>query len=132
MKLETVRIDCGGGHYAVVFKDKLRRTARLQEAELRKCLRPIEAGKPAAPDKLRLSELEKMETMPESDFIIDMAAIDNDAINEVFIINQVAEWSFGFPITHDSIENMPALAYKKIVEEMDGLYKPSPLADSAS
>ncbi len=134
MKLETVRIECGGGHYAVVFKDKLRRTARLHEAELRKAMHPImDKSTMGQPDgQVKLSELEKMETMPEADFLIDAASIDNDAINEIFLVNQVIEWSLDGPVTHESIQAMPAMMYKKIVEEMDRLYKPVPLAGSAS
>ena len=46
-----------------------------------------------------LSELQAGKTPPkEGDYVIDFDAIDNDAINDMYMLNQTAEWSFG-PIT---------------------------------
>lgn len=127
MKLETIRIDLGGGDYAVVYKDVLRRTARLHQAELRKYMTPLNKL-----GKVKMSDIEKLDTLPSVDYEIDMDSIDNDAINELFIVNQVAEWSLG-DISRETIENgMTREQYNKLVQEMDGLYKPVPLAGSAS
>ncbi len=129
MKLETVRIELPGGEHAVVYKDVLRRTARLHEAFLRQYMRPITP--PSGP--VKMTDLEKMETMPKTDYTIDLNAIDNDAINELFIVNQVVEWSIDGPVAHDTIENkMTREQYKVLVKEMDRLYTPVPLAGSAS
>ena len=131
MRLETVNIELGGGDHAVVYKDVLRRTARLHEAELRKYMTPIEAV--GEDGKVKLSELEKMETLPDVDYIVNMTNVDNDAINELFIINQVVEWSIDGPVNHDTIDNkLTREQYKVLVKEMDELYKPVPLVGSAS
>jgi len=130
MKLQTVKVDLGNGDHATIYKDVLRVTARLHEAELRKYMTPVETfGKDG---KILLSELEKMETMPSTEFLVDMTNIDNDAINEIFILNQVIEWSLG-PVDKDTLDTrMTREQYKILVKEMDGLYKPIPLAGSAS
>ena len=129
MKLETVTIDIGGGDSAVVYKDVLRVTARLHEAKLKEYMRPV--GKPLGP--VKMSDLELMETMPKTDYAIDLEAIDNDAINELFIINQVVSWTVEGPVNHETIEHLLTREqYKTLVQEMDRLYKPVPLAGSAS
>ena len=130
MKLETVKIDLGGGDHALVYKDVLRVTARLHEAELRKYMTPVEALGDGG--KVLLSQLEKMETMPRADFLVDMSNVDNDAINDIFILNQTVEWSLG-PVDRHTLDMlMTREQYKVMVKEMDGLYKPVPLVDSAS
>jgi len=129
MKLETVKIDLGGGDHALVYKDVLRVTARLHEAELRKCMTRIEMF--GDDGKVLLSELERMETEPKSDFLIDMDRVDNDAINEIFVLNQTVEWTLG-PVNRETLDRgMTREQYKAMVQEMDRLYKPVPLAGSA-
>ena len=128
MKLQTVEIDLGGGESATVYKDVLRVTARLHEAELRKYMTLADESE----GKVRLSELEQMETMPGPDFIVDMTNVDNDAINEIFILNQVVGWTLG-PVDKQTLDYaMTREQYKALVKEMDRLYKPVPLAGGAS
>lgn len=128
MRLQTVDIDLGGGDQATVYKDVLRVTARLHEAELRKYMRPVETF--GQNGKVLLSELEKLETMPE--IMVDMSNIDDDAINEIFILNQVVEWTLG-PVDRETLDRaMTREQYKTLVREMDRLYTPAPLADSAA
>jgi len=131
MKLETVKIDLGGGDHAIVYKEVLRRTARLHEAELRKYMTPLEMiGKDG---KVKMSELEKMETLPAVDYMVDMTNVDNDAINELFIVNQVVEWTIDGPVDHDTIDTkLTREQYKVLVKEMDRLYRPVPLVSGAS
>jgi len=130
MKLETVKVDLGGGDSAVIYKDVLRVTARLHEAELKQYMSPV---KPLGDHgKVLLSELEKMETDPKAEFLVDMTNIDNDAINEIFILNQVVKWTLG-PVDKETLDRgMTREQYKVLVLEMDGLYKPVPFVKSAS
>jgi len=129
MEQPTVRIELPGQAWAVIYRDVLRKTARLQEAELRRHMTPVasEAGR-----KMLLSELQAGKTPPkEGDYVIDFDAIDNDAINDMYMLNQTAEWSFG-PIASATLEMMPSAAYKALAEEMDRLYKPVPLPKTAA
>ena len=130
MKLETIQIELGGGDHAVVYKDVLRVTARLHEAEIRKCMTLVDDS--GAGGKMLLSALERMETAPNVDYMVDYAGIDNDAINNIFMLNQVVEWSLG-PVDKETIDTkMTREQYKVLAGEMDRLYKPVPLAGGAS
>lgn len=130
MKLETVTIDIGGGDTATAYKDVLRITARLHEAELRKYMLTVKSSDDDG--LVALSELEKMETAPKPDVMVDLSSIDNDAINEVFILNQVTEWTLG-PVDKETLDRkMTREQYKRLVSALDEMYKPVPLAEGAS
>jgi hypothetical protein len=128
MEQPTTRIELPNGAWADVYREVLRKTARLQEAELRRHMTPVETMGSEA--KLLLSELRAGKEPPkDGDYLVDFAAVDNDAINDTYILNQVREWSFGLPVTREAIDNMPSAAYKALVEGMDRLYKTVPLAN---
>jgi len=130
MQLQTVKVELGGGDTAIIYTDVLRITARLHEAELRKCMTLVD--KSGKGGKALLSELEQMETMPKADFEIDMSKVDDDAINEIFVLNQVVKWTFG-AVDHETLETkVTREQYKALIKEMDRLYKPIPLAGSAA
>jgi hypothetical protein len=125
MELELVTINLPGGAEAHVFKDVLRKTARLHEAELQKYMTPID------PDSHRVlqSELKAKPLAGAVDYQIDFIAVDANKhkINEIFILNQVHDWSFG-PVDYATLEAMVSREqYTKLVEEIDRLYGPSPL-----
>jgi hypothetical protein len=132
MRLETVRIDLGDGDYALAFREVIRRTARLHEAELRKYMTMVET--PESKAKMLLTDAEKMETIPKAEFIIDREAViaHDDDINELYILNQVTEWSFG-PVDHDTLDTkVTKRQYKTLVTEMDRLYSQVPLPAGAT
>lgn len=130
MELETVDIELPGGARVKAYKEVLRKTARLHEAELRKYMTPVDAST----GKVLQSELAAdPQAEHKVDYIIDLEAIDinKDKINEIFILNQVAEWPFG-PVTLDTLEGkVTSEQYKKLVEEFNRLYKPNPLPGAA-
>ena len=127
MELELVRIELPGGDYAMAYKDVLRKTARLHEAELRKYMTP----KPEAKTTVMQSELEANPAANLAiDYEVDLLAVEQnqDAINELYILHQVPEWSFG-PVDAEVLENRVTDAqYKALVKELNRLYKPSPLS----
>lgn len=128
MRLETFRIDLGDGDWADIYKEVLRVTARLHQAEMRKYMTITD--KVGEGGKMLLSEMEKLKEMPKPDFYINFADVDDDAINEIYILNQVAEWSLG-PVDKETIDKgMTNKQYRTLVQEMDGLYKPLPLASN--
>ena len=121
MKLTTAVIDLGDGDTATVYVDVLRITARLHEAELHRHMSPV--GK----EKVLLSQLESADVPPNSDYTIDLAGINDDDINEIFILHQVKEWTLG-PIDKHTLDYlMTKDQYRKLVREMDRLYRPLPL-----
>jgi hypothetical protein len=130
MEQPTIRIELPGGAWATVYRDVLRRTARLQEAELRRHMTPVAEMKGS--EKMLLSELRKGKEPPkDGDYLVDFGSVDNEAISEAYILNQVKEWSLGpMPITSEDIGMMSGVQYKALVEEMDRLYKSPPLPKS--
>jgi hypothetical protein len=141
MQLETVKIDLGGGDWAVVYKDVLRVTARLHEAELRKHMTPVKVGKDGN-GKVLLSELDRDAVIPQMDYLVDIPSLreSDEIINEIYIFNQVVEWSFGPFERADNHQllnpeairetidyKMTREQYRTLVQEMDRLYKPLPL-----
>lgn len=131
MKLETVKIDIGGGDTVTVYKEVLRVTARLHEAELKKCMTPVERADGNG-GKMLLSDMERMETEPKRDFLVDTDSIDNDAINLIYMLNQTEDWTLG-PITAETVDRlMTRDQYKALVKELDVLYKPVPLVEGAA
>ena len=124
MKLETVQIDLGHGDYATAYKDELRVTARLHTAELRKHMTPV------AP--VNLSDIKADAPAAKPDYQVDFAGIDDDAINEIFILNQVTGWTFG-PVDRETLDTkVTKEQYEILVRELDRLYKPSPLSKPAA
>lgn len=128
MQLQTTRIDLGDGDFAVIYNKVLRVTARLHEAELRKHMTPV--LKDGGSLKVLASELEALADAPKLDYLIDLAAIDDNAVNEIYIFNQVAEWSFGSVDLPTLEMKVTREQYKTLVREMDRLYKPLPLASA--
>jgi hypothetical protein len=125
MQLQTVRIDLGGGDHAVVYRDVLHVTARLHEAELRRHMTLVETFGQGG--KVLLSELEAMAAPPKAEYLVDFAGIDDNAVNEIYILNQVVEWSLG-PVDREGVDRrLTREQYKTLVKEMDRLYKPTPL-----
>ena len=119
MNLLTTRIELGQGDYALAYRDLLRKTARQIQAVYRSHMEPC--GKP-----LLLSEVQAGTSLI-NDFKVDIAKLDPDEIAEIFILNQVPEWSFG-TVNKDTLDNIPAAKYELLKGELDRLYTPAPLA----
>jgi hypothetical protein len=115
----TERIELGDGDYVLAFKDLLRKTARQVQQAYRKYMKP--RGKPVL-----LSEIGTADLL--NDYEVDTASVDQYEITEIFILNQVTEWSYG-AINHDTIENMPDVKYQLLQKELNRLYTPSPLVE---
>jgi len=127
MELQTVRVELSNGGFAVLFKDVLRKTARLHEAELKKYMVPVETMADGS-GKILISELQAGKEPPKKpDYLIDFNEIDPDSVNRIYLLNQVKEWSLG-PVDANTVDNLLTDDdYKALVKEMDRLYKPSPL-----
>ena len=74
-----------------------------------------------------LSEMQAGTAKLLNDYQVDIEAMDDDAVAEIFILNQVTEWAFG-NISHETIGNVPSSKIQMLVKELNELYKPSPLA----
>lgn len=129
MNLELEHIELPGGGWAKVYKDVLRKTARLHEAELRKYMTPYNPD--CDPSKVLRSTLKANPALGIVDYYIDFVAVDaaTERINEIFILNQTVDWSFG-PVTAEVLEeHLTRDQYQVFVEVIDRLYKPNPLLE---
>jgi hypothetical protein len=119
----TVRVDLGNQQWAIIHREILHRTYRMHEALLRRYMSPV------GETKIKMSDVEKDKKLPKIDYVLDVAQIDTNEVNELYILNQVIEWSLG-PVDHSTIENMLTRDQCiKLIQEMDRLYKPTPLAN---
>lgn len=103
--METVRIELGGGDYALADKDTLHKTTRALQRYFKPFLKAD--GQP------------------------DLALVDDDDVAQIFILNQVIELSFGL-VTRETLDNMPAVKYDLLVKELNRLYQPAPLVTVAN
>ena len=126
MELDIFEIKLTEGQWAHAYKERLRITVRLHQAEMMKCMVPIDDDV-YTDGKAQLSKLQELETMPKPNFLVNALLLDNDAINEIYILHQVKSWSFG-PVDKQTLDKMPDRLYKELVEELDRLYKPIPLS----
>jgi hypothetical protein len=118
--LETKRIELGDGDYAVAIKELLHRTSRQVQQYYRRFMKPM--GK-----AVLLSDVQAGRAALLNDYEIDMASVDEDEVAEIFVLNQVTEWSFG-AVTSETItsNNMPSSKYEALKKELNELYKPAP------
>lgn len=116
--LPTRRIDLGDDDYAMVIVPLIHKTSKLVQAYYKPYMKSI--GKPVL-----LSELQAGKVALNNDYELDLNAVDDDAVADIFILNQVSEWSFG-TVSRESIDNMPSDKYNLLVKELNGLYKPTP------
>ena len=118
--LETKRFDLGDGDYAIVIKDLLHRTSRQIQQYYRQFMKPM--GKPVL-----LSDIQAGRASLINDYELEMTAVDDNEVAEIFMLNQVTEWSFG-SVTSEIINggNMPSAKYEALKKELNGLYKPAP------
>jgi hypothetical protein len=112
-----VRIELDGD-YALLWPEMRHKTTAALQRNLRKYMKP--RGKP-----ILLSELTP-ETNLINDYEIDTASFDQHEQNDIKILNQVTEWSFG-PVTQDVLDNLPTRQYDRLIAEVDKLYAEPPL-----
>ena len=119
---DTTRIELTNGRFAFVYREVLHRTYRQHEDILRRAMTPV------GPTTVKMSEVEAGKKMPKVEYVLDVTKLDMHEVNELYILSQVAEWSYG-PVTHEAVESQLTRDDCIIlVKEMDRLYQPSPLA----
>ncbi len=131
MEIQKVRIELPDNGWAVLYAKVLRRTHRLHTNLLMDYLIPVEPPKPQLLSKIQ-DKMKFGEAPKPPDYTIDTTKIDNNKVNELFIFNQVVEWSFG-PVDYDTLETcVNREQYVALIKEMDRLYEPNPLSRGRS
>ncbi len=116
-----VKVTLTNGRWAMIYREMLHKTFRQHQAVLQRYLVPT--GNTVA----KMSDIEAGKKPPKIEYTIDFAKLDMYEINEIYLLNQVVEWSYG-PVTRTIIEEqLTRDDYLILVGEMDRLYQPSPL-----
>jgi hypothetical protein len=118
----TVRIPLTNGRVAFVYREVLHKTYRQHEDILRRAMTAT------GDTTIKMSQVEDGKKMPKVDYVLDVSKLDMHEINELYILNQVAEWTYG-PVTHEVVEaQLTRDDCIILIREMDRLYQPLPLA----
>ena len=126
MAENTVKVELTNGRNAFVYREVLHKTYRQHEDILRRAMEPV------GPTTIKMSDAEAGKKMPKVDYVLDVSKLDMHEVNELYILNQVAEWTYG-PVTREVIENqLTRDDCLLLVREMDRLYQPIPLASRGS
>jgi len=112
------RIELGDGDYVVVYNEMIHKTTRALNQLLRKSLG--ETGYQSLDEQLRnaVNEQDKRD-------ILRKVPIEGE--DEIILLNQVTEWSFG-AVSQESLDNIPSVKYQRLTQEVDKLYSSIPLA----
>lgn len=132
-ELKTVKVELNGSKgflgpfkkadYAVFYQELLHGTQRAVNAISRPHLTYPEGSRPTL-----VVEGEDLKVEGAKTVDIDLIAVDWDAVNDVIIIRQVKEWSFG-PVTQETLDGLPKTVRDGLVNEANRLYaKQRPLA----
>ncbi len=109
MRTDLITVDLGEGDWATIWPEFRHKTFSALQKNLRRYLKP--KGKP----KL-LSEL-TAETVLD-DFELDTVSFDREEANDIKLLNQVLELSWG-PVTQAALDNMPKRKYDLLIAEVE-------------
>jgi len=121
VQLAVIELD---GDWVALWPEMRHKTTAALQRNLRKYYKP--KNKPVL-----LSELTPETNLQEiTDFEIDMSRFDQHEQNEILLLNQVVEWSFG-PVTAEVLGNISTLKYDGLMAEVEKLYAETPLPAKA-
>lgn len=132
---KTIKVDLGGGNgfgpfkgkgnYAVIYQD-LRHGTQRSVNELTRPLMQFPDGKPP---KLTLGQ-DGPTVQGATAVEIDLDKVDFDAVNDLIIIGQVKEWTFG-PVDQETLDDIPEKVRAVLVQKVNELFGAAvPLAHS--
>jgi hypothetical protein len=102
---------------AVFFKEVRHGTQKAVNAMTRKFLTFPTGQTP----KLVVSGENEMRIEGVESIDVDLGKVDFDAVNDVLILGQVKEWSFG-PVDQETLDGLSEDMRNKLVEEVNKLY----------
>lgn len=117
--METTQKDLPSGGRITCFEEMKHKTVRLIGIEVRKYF---------SQTKLSIPQ-DGRAPMISGGVDVDFSKIDFTAVNDIMILGQVTEWSFGPKVDQDTLDEMSEESYSEIREILDGMYG-SPLVKS--
>jgi len=124
-EMPTKRIEFEGGGYAVLCLQLKHGTQKAVNAILRPLMKTPDGGTVAT---LSVQEGDgKTKVEGPTEVQIELAQVDFTAVNDIILLKQVNEWSFG-PVDQATLDVVPEPIIERLVEEANGLYGEVPLA----
>jgi len=130
---KTIKVDLDGGsgfgpfkkgNFAVFFQELRHGTQRQINAMTRPFLN---YGGPSP--KLSMNQEDGPKLQGADHVEVDLAKIDFDAVNDVLILGQVKEWSFG-PVDQETLDSIPESLRGNLVAKVNELFGAAgPLAE---
>lgn len=123
METKKIKLEGNGfgpfkkGHYVVFFAEMRHGTQKAVSALTRPYLKP--AGD--QPATLKVEDGGPATFEGSTSLEVDMMKVDWDAVNDVIILGQVKEWSFG-PVDQSTLDDMPRTLRDRIIEEINKIY----------
>ena len=112
----TVRVELDGD-YALVLPEIIHRTSKLLQKKVIGVLG--REGYQSLQDELR-------QAANDEDRKVILRKVPIEGEDEIILLNQVVEWSFG-DVSQEVLDNIPATKYDKLSAEVDRLYSSIPL-----
>lgn len=120
---DLVTVKMQGGKWAKLYPELLHGTARRVEAANRKYLR-FSTG------SVKVEEGQTIQDAAKGvEVILDIANADFTEANDMLILGQVAEWSFG-EVAQEVLDGIPEALREQMLKECDRLYSSRPLTGS--
>ena len=115
---ETKKVELDEGETAVFYVELRHGTQKAVNALTRPFLKYPDGKTPV----LTIKEGEEGPKVEGPTTVkVDLAAIDYDVVNDMIIVGQVKEWSFG-PIDQETLDGLPERIRGRLVQECNLLY----------
>lgn len=115
---KTAKLNLGDEQWAVLFQEIKHGTQKAVNLMTRPFMEYADGKSP----KLTFKEGEENPKVEGGTSIrVDMAKVDWDAVNDIIIIGQVKEWSFG-PVDQATLDGIPDTMRNALKRECDRLY----------
>lgn len=124
-ELETKKVDLSNGHhwnplskkdYAIFYVELRHGTQKAVNVLTRPFLEY-----PDKPPKLIIEGEDKVTVQGSQRADIDLTKVDMDEVNDVMIVGQVKEWSFGL-VDQATLDGIPETIRKRLLDECNLLY----------
>jgi hypothetical protein len=123
-EIPTEELDLGEGQWAVLYKELKHGTRAAVEEVTRQYMRFADGS-----NEFKIKQGEGVKIPPGKTIVIDINKMDHVAINNIYILRQVKEWSFGEKVDELTLNEVPSRFTEAIIKRCHELYK-GPLPDS--
>ena len=125
-EIQTKQIDLGDGEYAIFYQETRHGTQKAVNVLTRPFLKYAKTPKLTLVGDGEEKDL-KLKGIGAGKVDINLAKVDWDMVNDIIIVGQVKEWSYG-SVNQKTLDDLPERIRGRLVQECNELYgKPAPL-----